>query len=69
MSFATRSSWDWSQLASLGEELRSENSLGAQRDRIILLSNRLIAGNAEVWLDETIFRLPDWEDEIGRAHV
>ena len=62
MSFATRSSWDWSQLASLGEELRSENSLGAQRDRIVLLSNRLITGNAEVWLDETIFRLPDWED-------
>jgi GAF domain-containing protein len=58
-----RSSKDWLQLASLGEQLRSENSLGAQRDRIIALTSRLLPGKAEVWLQESIFRLPDWVDE------
>jgi serine phosphatase RsbU (regulator of sigma subunit)/putative methionine-R-sulfoxide reductase with GAF domain len=62
MSAATRSSWDWLQLASLGEQLRSEDSLSAQRDRIAAMANRLIAGRVDVWLQESIFRLPDWED-------
>lgn len=62
MSAATRSSWDWLQLASLGEQLRSEDSLSAQRDRIAAMANRLIAGKVDVWLQESIFRLPDWED-------
>jgi sigma-B regulation protein RsbU (phosphoserine phosphatase) len=62
MCAATRSSWDWLQLASLGEQLRSEDSLSAQRDRIINLANRLIDGQVDVWLKEGIFRLPDWED-------
>ena len=47
MSAATRSSWDWLQLASLGEQLRSEDSLGAQRDRIAAMANRLIAGKVD----------------------
>jgi len=62
MSAATRTSWDWLQLASLGEQLRSEESLGAQRDRIVSMASRLIDGVIEVWLQETIFRLPDWDD-------
>lgn len=62
MSAATRSSWDWLQLASLGEQLRSEDSLSAQRDRIAAMANRLIMGRVDVWLQESIFRLPDWED-------
>src|SRR5512145_1598214 len=62
MSAATRSSWDWLQLASLGEQLRSEDSLSAQRDRIAAMANRLIEGRVDVWLQEGIFRLPDWED-------
>ncbi|MBI2332345.1 MAG: GAF domain-containing protein, partial [Chloroflexi bacterium] len=62
MSAATRSSWDWLQLASLGEQLRSEDSLGAQRDRIAAMANRLIVGKVDVWLQEGIFRLPDWDD-------
>ena len=62
MSAATRTSWDWLQLASLGEQLRSEESLSAQRDRIIAMTSRLIDGSVEVWLQESIFRLPDWED-------
>lgn len=62
MSAATRSSWDWLQLASLGGQLRSEDSLDAQRARIAAMANRLIKGKVDVWLQETIFRLPDWED-------
>lgn len=55
-------SWDWLQLASLGDQLRSENSLSAQRDRIISMTSRLLEGVVDVWLQEKIFRLPDWED-------
>ncbi|NOH04140.1 MAG: GAF domain-containing protein [Chloroflexi bacterium] len=62
MAAASRTSWDWLQLASLGEQLRSEESLSAQRDRIISMTSRLIAGSVDVWLHENIFRLPDWED-------
>ncbi|MBI5946269.1 MAG: GAF domain-containing protein [Chloroflexi bacterium] len=66
MTVKTRSehpeSWDWNQLASLGEQLRNEDSLGAQRDRIIAVTSRLINGTADVWLNENFFRLPDWED-------
>jgi phosphoserine phosphatase RsbU/P len=62
MCAATRSSWDWLQLTSLGEQLRSEDSLSAQRNRIAAMANRLIEGKVDVWLQEGIFRLPDWED-------
>ncbi|MBI5351349.1 MAG: GAF domain-containing protein [Chloroflexi bacterium] len=54
--------WDWRQLASLGEQLRKENSFSAQRDRIVTMTARLISGKVDVWLNESIFRLPDWED-------
>jgi len=54
--------WDWRQLASLGEQLRNEDSLGAQRDRIVAMTSRLIDGAVDVWLNENLFRLPDWED-------
>jgi serine phosphatase RsbU (regulator of sigma subunit)/putative methionine-R-sulfoxide reductase with GAF domain len=55
-------SWDWGQLASLGEQLRNENSFSAQRDRIVAMTSRLIKGKVDVWLNENVFRLPDWED-------
>lgn len=61
MRAATRSSKDWLQLASLGEQLRSGDSLAAQRDRIVGFVNRLIPGKTSVWLHENIFRLPDWD--------
>jgi len=55
-------SWDWSQLASLGEQLRNEDSFAAQRDRIVSMTSALLDGRVDVWLSENIFRLPDWED-------
>ncbi len=55
--------WDWRQLASLGEQIRNEDSLTAQRDRIVDMTSRLLKGRVDVWLKEGIFRLPDWEVE------
>jgi phosphoserine phosphatase RsbU/P len=56
-------SWDWLQLTNLGEQLRSDESLSAQRDRIISMTNLLIPGKADVWLRESIFHLPDWDEK------
>jgi sigma-B regulation protein RsbU (phosphoserine phosphatase) len=53
----------WRQLASLGEQLLSEHSLSAQRDHIVSMISRLIPGDVDVWLEEALFRLPDWEAE------
>ncbi len=67
MSPSTRISeaWDWRQLTSLGEQLRNEDSLSAQRDRIVSMASRLISGKVDVWLQESVFRLPD--REAGRV--
>lgn len=55
-------SYDWHQLASLGERLRQESSFPAQRDRIIEMMAALIEGKADAWLNEEVFRLPDWDE-------
>ena len=62
MNTANREAWDWRQLASMGENLLNNNSLGAQQDGIITMANRLIEGKVDVWLNEKVFRLPDWKD-------
>ena len=54
--------WDWRTLASLGEQLVSTGSLSAQRDRILSVMRQLVSGEADVWLHETLFRLPDWDE-------
>lgn len=63
MTAATRSpdSWDWRQLASLSGQLRLEDSLEAQRERIVSMAGKLLEGKVEVWLKENVFRLPDWD--------
>src|SRR5512146_1200368 len=53
----------WREIASLGEQLASATSLSAQRDRIVSMTSRLIRGRVDVWLDESLFRLPDWDPE------
>lgn len=62
MNTANRDSWDWQQLASLGEDLRNKDSLSAQQDEIIAMANRLIEGTVDVWLNAKVFRLPDWKE-------
>jgi len=56
-------SFDWRQIAGLGEQLVNTSSLVSQRDRIISMTSRLISGKADVWLHEKLFRLPDWDAE------
>ncbi len=53
--------FDWRKITSLGEELVSETSLAAQRDRILSVTSGLLEGRVEVWLHENMFRLPDWD--------
>jgi sigma-B regulation protein RsbU (phosphoserine phosphatase) len=65
VSAATRSpeSSDWRALAELGEQLVGTTSLAVQRDRIIDMTRRLVAGKVDVWLHENLFRLPDHDEE------
>src|SRR5512141_1901284 len=51
----------WREIASLGEQLANASSLTAQRDRIVAMTSRLVRGRVDVWLNENLFRLPDWE--------
>ena len=64
MTVATRSpdSSNWRALAGLGEQLVGTTSLAAQRDRIVNMTRRLVAGEVNVWLHEDLFRLPDWNE-------
>ncbi|MDP1545620.1 MAG: GAF domain-containing protein [Anaerolineales bacterium] len=60
---ATKKSWDWLELASLGEQLRSEDSLAAKRARILSMTNRLVEGSVDLWIHEDLFRLPDRDEK------
>ncbi len=65
MTAAGRSSGalDWQKISSLGEELVTVSSPAAQRERILAVTSSLLEGEAELWLDETLFRLPNWDKE------
>ncbi len=56
---------DWREIASLGEQLVSATSLVAQRDRIAAMAGRVLGGKVDVWLNEIVFRLPNWKGEHG----
>jgi len=51
----------WRELARLGESLHGTISLAAQRSQIEQAAERLTGGCAQVWLNEPLFRLPDWD--------
>ncbi len=53
---------DWLKLTALGEKLLDTRSLAAQRNRIEQMVARLVDGDVDIWLDENLFRLPDWEE-------
>ena len=57
------SSSDWRDLARLGEQLLSASSLAEQRIRVVDVASRLLGGEAELWLAESMFRLPDTEHD------
>ncbi len=54
-------SFDWREVAGLGEQLVSTSSLVVQHDLIVSTTSRLITGKTDVWLNENLFRLPDWD--------
>jgi serine phosphatase RsbU (regulator of sigma subunit)/putative methionine-R-sulfoxide reductase with GAF domain/anti-sigma regulatory factor (Ser/Thr protein kinase) len=49
---------DWKHVIMLGEELMRETSLPAQHDLIVSTSAHILECQAELWLDERLFRLP-----------
>ncbi|HAV76565.1 MAG TPA: hypothetical protein DCX53_04335 [Anaerolineae bacterium] len=51
-------SLDWSDLATLGEQIVGATSLATQREQIISTVSRIIKGEVEVWLQESLFHLP-----------
>ncbi len=53
---------NWLKLTELSEAWLDTSSLAAQRDRIAELFSALVSGTVEIWLDESLFRLPDWDD-------
>ena len=67
MSAASRSPQplDWGDLAALGEQLVSATSLSSQRDQIHAMVSTLIKGKTAVWLQENLFRLPDFNSELN----
>ena len=48
----------WKQIITLGEELMRADSLMAQHDLIISTTRRILGGQADLWLDQKLFRLP-----------
>lgn len=66
MSAASRSQQplDWGDLAVLGEQIVSATSLAAQRDQIHAMVASLVKGEATVWLQDNLFRLPDTSSEL-----
>lgn len=50
---------DWRAIASLGEQIVSAPSLSTQREYIVGVAARLMNGQAELWLQESLFHLPN----------
>ena len=48
----------WKQIVRLGEQLLETSSLAGQRDRLVSAAETLFGGQADLWLDESLFRLP-----------
>ncbi|MGE5249508.1 MAG: GAF domain-containing protein, partial [Bacteroidota bacterium] len=51
----------WREIVGLGEQLAVAGSLAEQRDLIVAVTSRLLRGRIDVWLNESLFRLPDWD--------
>jgi sigma-B regulation protein RsbU (phosphoserine phosphatase) len=59
---SSRSS-DWRNIASLGEQIVSADSLAEQRDHIVAMTSKMLSGDIDVWLCEKVFRLPNLNEE------
>jgi hypothetical protein len=54
---------DWRDIARLGEQIVNAASLAEQRDHIVAMTSLLVKGEIEVWLCESVFRLPSLPEE------
>jgi sigma-B regulation protein RsbU (phosphoserine phosphatase) len=48
----------WKQILNLGEELMRAGSLTSQHDLIVATTKHILGGEAGLWLDERLFRVP-----------
>ena len=53
---------DWRELFEVGERILTAPDVAAQRDEIVEMAGKLVKGDVLLWLDESQFRLPDWND-------
>jgi len=60
---------DWLKLNNLSGQLLDTKSLASQRERIQEMVAWIIEGEVRVWLNESLFRLPDWDDELVFASL
>jgi serine phosphatase RsbU (regulator of sigma subunit)/putative methionine-R-sulfoxide reductase with GAF domain len=49
---------EWSDFATLGEQIVGADSLETQRDQIVSMVSSHVRGDVEVWLQDELFRLP-----------
>ena len=49
----------WRALLELGEQLLAQPTLAAQRDIILDVATSLVGGQADLWLSDSLCRLPD----------
>jgi phosphoserine phosphatase RsbU/P len=54
---------DWREIAGLGKQIVSAPTLAAQRDCIVDVASRTLRGQAELWLQENLFRLPTLSED------
>jgi len=62
-SSASKSS-PWKQIVRLGEHLLETSSLADQRDWLVSAAEALFSGRADLWLDESLFRLPGLNQDL-----
>jgi serine phosphatase RsbU (regulator of sigma subunit)/putative methionine-R-sulfoxide reductase with GAF domain len=54
----------WEQIVRLGEHLLETRSLAGQRDQLVSAAESLFGGRADLWLDESLFRLPGLNQDL-----
>lgn len=55
----------WRDLFEMGERLLASDTFARQRDEILETATRFVPGaEVEVWLSESVFRLPDWLESL-----
>ncbi len=54
----------WADIVALGDKVLAATTLAEQRDFIVELARELMDGEIRLWLDEKVFRLPSWVENL-----